>query len=431
MRIAVWRGLSFQIATTLWVMMFITMSAHGRVRPDRNRVTLEVAHGADLTVTFREGAETAVSNRTLRDNTDGNSFSVSHSTDVEIVVIHANPLLYKYEIVDKTDTKLPSVEALESLATTIQSLAATFQESNTGCEDPDINAYSLLMRQVLTELNQVDKVLRASERFTIDEEGNSRYSPGQEVRLAFDWQVEEHRKNLTRLSPLMIQKAAGTLSTECRSELALPLSLRSDLDAAITRLAQIASLAKQLGRLPLDVIPIGRTTSTSFKVKVSKVQPNWPAGLQSPRFSGERTISLKPYEAVPVGIVPAIVYSFVDNPSFGTTKTGDQFVITQTRVEKTGFDLAGALQFQPRALDFTTFNTVIHLGVAPQKDVGFFLGAGIHVTDLFAFGGGVAFQRTTRLASGLQTGQTLASEDLLKTEKHFRSGPYIFISLRR
>jgi len=78
-----------------------------------------------------------------------------------------------------------------------------------------------------------------------------------------------------------------------------------------------------------------------------------------------------------------------------------------------------------------TFGGAFQLGVSPVKDrVGFYGGASLRVQQVFAFGAGFAWQQADRLVSTLSEGQTIPTEDALKTEKRFGPAFYLNVSIK-
>lgn len=147
--------------------------------------------------------------------------------------------------------------------------------------------------------------------------------------------------------------------------------------------------------------------------------------------AGEYSFSFKAYSPVSISVAPAFVVLFVDNPTYKATKKGEEYVIeSEGNGQTSTFNLAAMLTITPRSWAEPTFGGQFQLGVSPTKGkVGFYLGAGIHVQEVFTFGAGVALQQVTRLADGLSVGQTIANPEALKTESRYRTGLYLHFTV--
>jgi hypothetical protein len=123
-------------------------------------------------------------------------------------------------------------------------------------------------------------------------------------------------------------------------------------------------------------------------------------------------------------------YSFVRDRSFSAVKEGDGLVIREkvSPGDYVGRKVAGVLSISPTRWAGTPFTPVFEIGASPENNVGLFAGIGLSPYGLFHFGGGYTLQQVTRL-SGQTVGQTVGSADDIKTEKHFRSGAYLHISI--
>jgi len=275
----------------------------------------------------------------------------------------------------------------------------------------------------------VQSAMNASDTVRQNSEGNRTNMldiVGREDKLG--WDVKKWRDDYNDLSEAV--RVGARLDTPCRDRYQLALKVRGDTDTAINQLTQIKALAQQVGKpFLLTTYSISRTEIQKFTIHIEK-NGKWPADLDPKRFvDDERESSIAPYEAVPVRLVPSMVYSLVDERTYAAKPSGDKFVVTETKKEVTGLDLSAALEFSPKALDFTTFNGVVQFGVSPQKNIGLFLGAGINVPSVFTFGVGVTYQQVDRLGAGLTPNQTIDKADALKTSKKFASGLYIFITI--
>jgi hypothetical protein len=369
------------------------------------------------------GMPSAVENQDLTDDAAQNAFEVGNSSRVSLVVQDANPLLYKYELKDEKKTKLKSTEDLEAFGKSIGDLQGSLGKLGGGegaalaaCDSAD--DFLKTAKEVRTAIDQSDTV-------RVESETNREHM----MQLVNVWKIATWRKDFDNLAD-KVRAEAPMSSATCRASYALALGLLPDIDKTINRLAQIKSLAEQVGKpLLLTTYSIGRTELQEFTIHIEK-NGKWPADMVDPkRFIGDRKSSIAPYEAVPVRLVPSMTCSFVDERSYEAKASGDKFTITETKKDVTGLDLAAALEFSPKALDFSTWNGVVQFGISPQKNLGFFLGAGMNVPSVFTVGFGITYQQVERLAAGLSPNQTIEKADALKTKKKFDSGLYVFITL--
>jgi hypothetical protein len=174
------------------------------------------------------------------------------------------------------------------------------------------------------------------------------------------------------------------------------------------------------------------TQTIAVSVKASpKYDAFLDAGTRKRRdaIAREFSVVLQPYTPAMISVAPALVLLFIDNPTFKAVRKGDQLVIEETDEEVTGYNLGAMLNITPRRWSEPTFGGAFQIGVSPTKDkIGFYLGAGISVQELFWFGGGFTWQEVDKLAGSLTPGQIIASPDELKTTTQFKPGFYFHIT---
>jgi hypothetical protein len=450
--------ISRPLAAFVVIVLLLAPSAlAARGRASRQQYQAKIKHGQTLNITIND-LDPAVTDQLLTGDVEDNSFDLHHESKMQVVIVDANPLLYKYEIVDKEEKLLASAEALQKFAKAIGELQGSLEgiagprpsgiarmvEKNADIDcvaGQDVDCFAKLAAKVLLALSDVEDVLTNSETDRVA------------MKATVDtWKVDAWRKLYDELAPKLPRIAldaagkaasasvAANLTTAPGIEAAaraqavvssanLAVGLSDDVDEALKTLATVKRLSQKVGTdMPLDeAFSIDRMHSEQFTVRVSKTD-EFPKDLETVRFTGDRKIRVQPYEAAPVRLVPVMVYSRVPNPTLEAKADGDHFVIKETKTEFNGLDLAAALEIAPRSLDFATWNGVIQLGIAPQKDIGIFLGAGMQVRDLFTFGAGLAYQRVNALGSGLTVGQSIATADLLKIDKRYDTGIYFFIT---
>jgi hypothetical protein len=412
--------------------------AHARVRPVRDAISFRVAQNATLDVTIEQNrATTDVKDRALTGNAEQDSFDVPHSSDVTIVLTNPNPLLYKYEVRDKSQTPLASFTALKTFGESVAKLQETLGglaggvRGGTESAPPTAADRAAASRPACGASTKLGTIAVSVKKNLGEIKGlliKSEADPN-ELQKDTNWKLANLRAEYNTTAAALHQGAADVLATTsddlvvCKANVALALALLPVIGEGLEKLEDFEKLAKTAGKdRVLDTVAIDRMNSNKFTIHIERNDDNWPEGLKPTRFIGDRSVSIAPYEAIPVSLAPMMVYSRVED--------GTDFVIEQTKTEVTGLDLAASLLFAPRALDFTTFDLVFQVGVSPQKDLGFFIGPGFEVRDMFTIGAGLAYQRVNELAGDLTPGQHIATEDALKIDKAFRSGVYFFITTK-
>lgn len=441
----------------------VATGAFARVRPKRDAVVIKIKHADPLRVTFTQNdVATAIADRALTGVEGQDDFAVDHDSDVQIIVENPNPLLYRYSVTDKKTERTKSAKALDDFAKPLEQLAGGLKSlAGLNVEPGEASAEGVnterakrieATKSCAKPAPSLQPVLHAA-KFVTDRIADTSdlilksYTKPSEVRTTVlepedekTWDIEGESKAFEKAVKELDEEALELLKDptppECAGIVALALAKANDIRAAFDKLAEFKEEVEQLNQpLPLDSFAVTRSEFTTFTIHVEEIEDNWPEDLDNTRFVGDRTVKVFPDERVPISLQASMIYSFVDAEEFGTEaipaggeETG--FRITRKDKETTGFDLAAGLEFAPEFLDFTSFNTVIQLSVSPQDHLGIFLGLGIKPADKFAFGAGIAFHQVDELGGGQTVGGVLAKEDDLKTEKKFKSGPYVFFSYK-
>jgi hypothetical protein len=447
------------------------------VHSRRDDVKIQVKHTKTLDVTFiQNGGPTSITNRALTGEAAKDDFDVNHDSDVEVILQNPNPLLYKYEIRNKKTGKTESTQALEQFGSTVDALQAALAKIWQGVPGPAGKTKGILLKAVgtasdcqeaklvedteeiqdaaeftakrltaaknliaesLDDPNGVKVTVQTKASFEVSSStGRSKITKDKKDK---DWDVQAHKKEFETAVDNLKSAAADKVKekkTECAAALLLALANVDKIAEGFAKLEKFKETVNQLNvPISLGTFPVTRTEFTTFDVHVEEIRDNWPADLKDPLFIGDRTIKVSPDERVPVSLQASMIYSFVKASEFGTEEIpagGEEtgFRITQKNKKTTGFDLAAGLEFAPKALDFTSFNAVILLGISPQDHLGIFLGFGIKAAAKFAFGAGIAFHQVDELSGNQTVGGVLAKKDDLKTDKKFKSGPYLFFSYK-
>jgi len=125
-----------------------------------------------------------------------------------------------------------------------------------------------------------------------------------------------------------------------------------------------------------------------------------------------------------------LVYSFVRRKDISAEPDGQKFRVTQKDgADYNGQGLAAMLTITPTRWQDADFTPSFEFGVNPKKDLGLYLGAGFQIGDHFTFGAGVAFEQVDTLSGGQKPGDLLDHASDLKTDKTFRSGLYVHLTI--
>ena len=218
------------------------------------------------------------------------------------------------------------------------------------------------------------------------------------------------------------------------------LRLQGEQNAADESLEQLTSFAELMIQVdtPLDIASIIFNPQTTAEVKISTAvneENSKVAHGVSPSVdptAQKIVVKVKPYSPIRLGYGGALVYSFVDDPSFSTEMLeggGFRIVEESGSNDFVGQKVAAMLTLTPRAWERGTLAGEIHLGINPEQDaIGFFVGAGIRFTNIFSFGVGLTFQEVDKLGNGLTLDSILESADQLKLDQEFDTGFYIIFT---
>jgi hypothetical protein len=146
---------------------------------------------------------------------------------------------------------------------------------------------------------------------------------------------------------------------------------------------------------------------------------------------GKYMIILTPYTPARISLAAAAIVYFPGDRKYTAVPSGSAFTVGRTESDYGAFTVAAMLDIVPNRWAEPTLGGAFQLGVSPVKDrVGFYGGASLRVQQVFAFGAGFAWQQSDRLVSTLSEGQTIATEDALKTEKRFGPAFYLNVSIK-
>lgn len=209
-----------------------------------------------------------------------------------------------------------------------------------------------------------------------------------------------------------------------------------DVPKVISGLRAFVKRAKGINeRKVFDPIEYSATQNVTGKMTITPAEDAVKSDAEK-RQTGTFEFVLQPYSPATLrNIAPAMIYSFVETHDYDTQEVeGGKFQIVRKDSGNAvnGLTLAAMLTLTPRRWSSPTVGGSFQIGISPVKDrIGIFGGATLNVFDLFSIGGGLAYQQTERLASGLSEGQSdLTSADQLKTTTKFEPGAYLSLTVK-
>lgn len=374
--------------------------------------------------------------------TDNPTIEVWKGNKVVVSIINANPLLFDYTLKKGAATKTANQAALEQFAdTALAPFLAKIGELGGGLSvktgDPKPPGLCLDEIPKLKEMAKasIDINSAAKDRKRIAK--LSFLDPAKAKGATAEWKLEEWAKttsaakeSLTDVDSQIAQGTADPTETACAGMIGSALREISRIEETLPEMEKFQKLAEEIGKpIVIDPFNVNIAEDQPIEVRVTKSKI-FPKDLQSERFLGEGKFTISPESRARIlTIAPALVYSFVRDPSFEAKASGSQFIIQKKENPYKKLDVAAMMQLEPNAWDLGSVNLGVQLGASPQTNLGLFLGLSLRAADLFTFGAGIAYQRVDRLKEGLSVGQALATQDLLKTEKTFETGLYLHITV--
>jgi hypothetical protein len=394
---------------------------------------IQVSHADGRVRKSDDGVPTMVQGVSLKDSPT----ILAHKGNKAVVsIVDTNPLLFRYSIKKGTPIKTSNQVELERFA---DSALGPFVKSLGGGGTLSVKKgqQTLDCSSFLTELAAVAPAIdgAAEGRDRIARESLDALPQARE-RIG-RWQLEQWSKGVSAADKVLGEAAAriargqgSQLEQDCAGIIAVARGEIPQVQKTLAELRKFKELFDQIGvPVSLDPFTVNIAEDQPIEVEITRTEI-FPTGLTSSRFVGKGTFTVSPEtRARIVTLAPAMVYSFVRDPTFEAKASGGQFVIQQKENPYKELELAAMMLVEPDAWDLGSVNLGFQLGASPQKALGLFLGLSLRASDLFTFGAGVAYQRVDRLKDGLSIGQTLASQDLLKTEKEFREGLYLHITV--
>jgi hypothetical protein len=369
------------------------------------------------------------------------AFQAGKGNKVVITFIHPNPLLFQYSAKKGAVTKTSNQANLEQFAdTALAPFLSSLKGAAGGAAAPAGAPPQTCKDKIrpLKILSQEVPILDALAASRTDIATLSLDNPTKAKELVGKWpplsqlakDLADAKKDLADIRHRTAGSTASKDEVECAAQIIQASAEIPNLEQTLKDLTQFADLVGQIDRpISIDLFTVDPGSIQTVEIEFTQTKA-WPENLRTARCVGKGTFTVEPRSKVAITtFAPALVYSFVRDSAFTAKASGGQFVVTEARSEYKALDLAAMLQIEPNHWDLGPLSLGVQLGVSPQKNLGLFLGLSLRAIDLFTLGAGVAFQRVDRLQTGLQVGQVLSSQDLLKTEKRFQTGLYIHLTV--
>ncbi len=391
-----------------------------------------------------------------RDLSQAIELSVEKAETLSIVIGDQNPLLYTYtkEIVT-TDTA--DFTAASSFAATLAQLVTGLAPTPTtplggeaapeaAAEDPcaphqtAIAEANGVFAAVESDVENVRQALEDIPRLLVASASTDTVIIGQAKQDVASWGLDAMRKRLNAGWP-EIEKSLDKLSdlapsNDCVRDASIEglrlQTRRASTDTGLAKLAEFAPLmAKVDTALNLASVSFTPNSVQTVTIKIAVNSANATVAKSVKAKALDVNVVVSPYAPIRLGYGGAVVYSFVDDPSFSTEKVDDGFRIVESSGDDdfVGQKVAAMLTLAPRAWERGTLSGEINIGINPEDDaVGIFLGGGIRFSSVFSFGIGLTFQEVRKLGAGLVPGAILTSPDELKLDTEFETGFFLAIS---
>jgi hypothetical protein len=206
----------------------------------------------------------------------------------------------------------------------------------------------------------------------------------------------------------------------------------ANLPAQAKIVADFLSVLPKVGQ-PIKVATFEYDRSNN-QICTIEIKPDVPGGVGASATSyywhGTTRVSVVPFSSYSLGVAAGLVYSFVKRPEISTVPDGDKFrVVRKDGKDYTGQGLAAMLTITPNRWRDSDFTPSFEFGINPKSDLGLYLGAGFQLGDHFSLGAGVAFEQVEDLSGGQKPGNKLDKASDLKTEKIFKSGLYLHLTV--
>lgn len=408
--------------------LFLPIAADSKEVLQPESINLVIKHHEPSVIEYVEGKNVS---RLSIDSKDTITFEIGRGKNVTVSIVDPNPLLYDYKVGEVVKEKTEDYTAILTFAKTLEGLAGALKTTRALVE-PEVADFGLAIKNVSDFFSKVPDWTKRSYS-TPD-------TVKQEVQTQFlNAHITDSIKIIRETLPTFRKRAADILqnkpcdpNTQFCDERIVTFALLQE--STLLKMADAIEVFRDKVdqiNVPMELkqLNYSGTEKQTFTTTISK-SVNWPKDFKNGRKTGDIELSVVPHSPVRLEVGGAVIYSFVRDPNFTAERQNDgSFIIRQSDNDYKAIEGAVVLAMTPRALDFPAFSIPIQIGVTPKDNVGIYLGAGIKAQSLFSFGAGIAFQQGHELAPGLAPNQTISSADKLKTEKVFRTGFYLHLTV--
>ncbi len=252
---------------------------------------------------------------------------------------------------------------------------------------------------------------------------------------ACPWGLKSVEKDLTTKFATLSSVKADVDKTGDAS--LLQVDVLSTQDKTMAQLGVLKTFASNVAKIDQDVLLTDYASySPTQDVKITLTVTD--IGLDG-KPSGKDAaknfdFGFHPNSPVAYGVGGALVYSLVKQHTFTASKSGSGLAIADTAAsnDHVGQQIGGMLTISPTRWVGTPLTPIFETGVSPIKNkFGIFAGVGFSPYGAFQLGFGVAYQQVDELDAGQKIGDSVTSQDDIKTHPVFHAGFYLHITVAK
>ena len=385
-------------------------------------------------------------------------FYMRKNETLNIVVLDANPFLFTYSSAKGETTASPNDTNTAAFLKAASSLIGTLPVAGQGApaigliEGLKLGDFRADIAEVSRQMDGLPGLFDASLQVMGDSEAAyaSAVSKFKEDKLS-GWQalITRTGKNVTLLENISAKCAtnpAAPLTTDadvarpqtCEDVSSILNPLANYKDTLVSRLAVLQDVyndAQKMSPFRADAVEFQRgDTSMVVEVKANTKYADFLSGSAKKAQSAgstKMTVPLRAYTNWIISPGPAVVYSYVRNPTFSTVFENGKFRVVETPGKASAYSAGAIINIQHRRWVDPTLEFLLQAGITPTKDqMGVMGGFGIVLMDTLTFGGGYMRQQVRRRTDG--GGPILDTPDQLKTDtKHWAQGAYLILTYKK
>jgi hypothetical protein len=367
----------------------------------------------------------------------------------DVVVLDTNPFLFTYSAAKGPSTPSPNQQAAEAFLKAAGSLGGMLPAMGKGAppltqiDDLDIDKLRKSISDSDTNLKslgaKIDQSLAISgETAEAYETEASKFRAQFTTWPAIFGDMTSQFGNLDRVLLKCGENPDAAVTTnngaaKCSDEQVRTIvgPLHDAKDTALAKEAVLKSFYEDLNKLkPFRSDPVDyESTDTSITI-TAKANTKYSVFLteagkgEQAAGAGDLRLPLRAYSRFDLIPGPALVYSWVRNPTFSIVAEGDKFRIVTTSEPFSAYSVGAMLNIVPRRWEDPGLTGLFQVGITPVKDkIGIFGGAAIVLVEKVTIGVGFMRQQVNALADG--TGPLIDSPDRLKLKTTWKSGAYL------